>query len=187
VRDSGPSPNLYLSSPPARRFNNKIDVDIEKVGVKTIVIPPVAYNSYDDLILVLQTGMKSASPKLGKSKVLFDRDSLTFTFESNGPEFRFLWATGPNKNEKAGPSLGFKNEDTEFDDEHKGFCMSLDLNMMLTADQVTIFTVELAKEFDDSFNNFVEFSEFVRMYVRATREASASLGAGCGGLLRRGG
>ena len=145
-------------------YNNRVDLDVERVGVKTVVIPVGAYNTYEEVIQVLQLGMKKASPKLGKAKVSFDRDNLKFSFDSGGPDFRLLWKTGPSKNEKAGPSLGFFNEDTDFDDEHTGMPMSLDLNMMLTADQTHIFTVELAKEFNESFNGSLEFDEFAAMY-----------------------
>ncbi len=144
-------------------YNNIIDIDVEKVGLKTVEIPPSAYNTHEDMILQLQTAFRGV-PKLGKFKVTIDRDSLQFTFDSGGPEFRLLWETGPNKNLKAGPVLGFKNVDTDWDDQHTGEPMCLDLNMMLTADQVTIFTLELVKEVDDSSNAFIEFNEFTVLY-----------------------
>ena len=156
----------YIFNP----FNNKIDIEVEKSGIVTVEIPEGAYNSHDEIIMVVQNGIKKACGKLGKAKVLLDRGQLIFTIESGGPDFRFLWATGPSKNEKAGPTLGFGNVDTEWDDEHKGTPMTLDLNMMLTADQVTIFTMELAKEFDESFNNYIEYNEFVAMYEKYLKD-----------------
>ena len=73
----------------------------------------------------------------------------SYTRRSGGPEIRLLWATGPNKNEKAGPTLGFENVDSEWSDTHSGKPMSLDLDMMITSDQVTIFTYELMQELDN--------------------------------------
>ena len=145
-------------------YNNILDFEIEKIGKKSIEITPGAYNSHEDLLLHLQTKFRQCHPKLGKFKVTLNRDNLMFTFDTCGPEIRFLWLTGEHKNEKAGPVLGFINEDTDWDDQFSGKPLSLDLDMMITADQVKIFTYELVQEFDKGFNGFIEFDEFQELY-----------------------
>ncbi|GMH80843.1 hypothetical protein TL16_g08718 [Triparma laevis f. inornata] len=145
-------------------YNNMIDVDIDKIGLKTVEIRLGAYNSHTDFVLELQTKMRQCHPKLGKAKVDFNRDTLCFTIESGGPEIAFPWKTGPHKNEKAGPIMGFENVDTEFQEDHSGKPMSLDLDMMITADQVKIFTYELMVEIDQGGNSFLEFEEFVQLF-----------------------
>ncbi|GMH80594.1 hypothetical protein TrST_g628 [Triparma strigata] len=147
-------------------YNNMIDIDIEKIGLKTVEIRVGAYNTHEDFILELQTKLRQAHPKLGKAKVDFNRDTLCFTIESNGPDFAFPWLTGPHKNEKAGPIMGFENVDTDFADEHSGKPMSLDLDMMITAEQVKIFTFELMMEIDQGGNAFLEFDEFIKLFSK---------------------
>ena len=145
-------------------YNNMIDLEIEKVGIKTVEISPGAYNSHEDFILELQTKFRQCHAKLGKFKISLNRDSFTFSFDTGGPEVRFLWASGEHKNDKAGPTLGFPNVDSEFDDQFSGEPMCLDLNMMINADQVKIFTYELVREVDKSFNGFIEFDEFIILF-----------------------
>ena len=147
-------------------YNNVIDLELEKGGgCKTAVIPPGAYNHHEDVLLALQTNIQKADPGFGKFKVSIDRDTLTYTFDNNGVDFKFLWRSGPHHNESAGPTLGFVTGDTEFDDVHHGGNRTLDLNLMLNAVQVRILTHELVKEIDSSANMTIEFHEFMTLYA----------------------
>ena len=145
-------------------YNCFIDIEIEKVGLNALEITSGAFNSHEDFILHVQTKLRQVHPKLGKGKIEFDRDSLKYTIDSGGPQIRLLWATGPHKNEKAGPTLGFENADSDWSEDHSGKAMSLDLDMMITADQVKIFTYELMMEVDNGGNSFIEFDEFCNLF-----------------------
>ena len=146
-------------------YNNFLDIEIEKVGMKTITVPQGGYNTNEELVLCLTQLFRSASPKLGKLKINYDRDEMRWGFESNGPEFKFCFKSGPNKNSSAGPVLGFSTSaDTEWDDEHRGQPRSLDLGMMITTAQMKIVVQDLLKEVDESSNDTIEFDEYLKLY-----------------------
>jgi len=146
-------------------YNNILDIEIEKAGMKSITIPEGSYNTHEEMVLLLQQLFRSASPKLGKLKVAYDRDDMSWGFESNGSDFKFAFKSGPNRNNCAGPILGFStSEDTEWDDEHRGKPRSLDLGMMITPAQLRIVVQDLVKEVDDSANETIEFDEYLQLY-----------------------
>ena len=77
-------PYVYKFLEPKYFFNEYncfIDIDIEKIGVKTLEISQGAYNYHEDFILHVQTKLRQVHPKLGKGRVEFDRDNMKYTID----------------------------------------------------------------------------------------------------------
>jgi hypothetical protein len=158
------------------QYTNKFDFELQdpssgssQAGViKSIAIKIGAYNTHEDLILELQQKIRQSTSKFGKFKVLYDRELNSYRLDSGGVVFRMLLKTGPNRYDPAGPTLGFHGGDSGWDDHFEGNprSSSIDLNRIISPEQIKVLTKELVDEVDDSGNGIIEFQEFTKLYAK---------------------